>query len=125
MNILPKKRWHVRTKENMARVRRDEAKAAEEESRRLSRALLAEQEDRVRRLKEKASDRYGPSVFDRSAGPSGSDEFVGPDPEAFQHVNLFANLEEEERKNLVTTGNTEYLAEKKKEKDEWESKMGS
>ncbi|KAK0424216.1 hypothetical protein QR680_008552 [Steinernema hermaphroditum] len=118
MNILPKKKWHVRTKENMARVRRDEAKAAEEQRRIDDRAAQAEHEDRVRRLQKKASEREA-SMFDMvPSGPSTSTSI-----DASGHVNFFTELEQKETRN-TTVGNKELEKEKKKEQDEWEQKVG-
>jgi hypothetical protein len=116
MNILHHKSWHVRTKENIARVRRDEAKAAADEQARLDRAKLAEQEERVNRLRKKA----GVQIEDPFAQRRADD----PCTSSTGHVNFFAEIEQQERTNLASGGNKEYQADKKQEKHEFESKLG-
>ncbi|VDK71807.1 unnamed protein product [Onchocerca ochengi] len=118
MNILPKKKWHVRTKENVARVRRDQKKAKEQEEAVVARAQLAEQEYKVNLLRQNV----GRIETIYAAGKSGADD----NNERFtssEHVNLFADLETEYRKNFGGR-NQEYELEKKKEQEEYEKKVG-
>ncbi|TGZ64507.1 hypothetical protein CRM22_006342 [Opisthorchis felineus] len=100
MNILPKKRWHVLTKENIARVRQDEAQYEEEQRQIKYRAKLAEQESRTETLRKRGY---------REPATSGS----GP------HGALLAASSTE-----LIQGNKEYEAEKKSEKEKQEKAIG-
>lgn len=53
MNILPKKSWHVRNRKNIERVRRDEAEAERLACIEQDRRLGAEQEARIRELRDR------------------------------------------------------------------------
>ncbi|XP_029780577.1 leukocyte receptor cluster member 1 [Suricata suricatta] len=112
MNILPKKSWHVRNKDNVARVRRDEAQAREEEKERERRVLLAQQEARTEFLRKKA--RHQNSLPELEAAEAGA-RTPGP-------VDLFRELLEEGKG--VTRGNKEYEEEKRQEKERQEKALG-
>ncbi|XP_037373078.1 leukocyte receptor cluster member 1 [Talpa occidentalis] len=112
MNILPKKSWHVRNKDNVARVRRDEAQAREEEKERERRVLLAQQEARTEFLRKKA--RHQNPVPELAAAEAGGSSF-GP-------VDLFRELLEDGKG--VTSGNKEYEEEKRQEKEKQEKALG-
>ncbi|PNJ84520.1 LENG1 isoform 1 [Pongo abelii] len=112
MNILPKKSWHVRNKDNVARVRRDEAQAREEEKARERRVLLAQQEARTEFLRKKARHQNSlPELEAAEAGAPGS----GP-------VDLFRELLEEGKG--VIRSNKEYEEEKRQEKERQEKALG-
>lgn len=112
MNILPKKSWHVRNKDNVARVRRDEAQAREEEKERERRILLAQQEARTEFLRKKA--RHQNSLPELKAAKAGAPS-SGP-------VDLFRELLEEGKG--VIRGNKEYEEEKRQEKERQEKALG-
>ncbi|EFA00330.1 leukocyte receptor cluster member 1 homolog [Tribolium castaneum] len=114
MNILPKKRWHVRSKDNIARVRRDEAKAAEEEKARKDRAKLAEREARTELLRQRARERVPTNDFI----PLSKEEA----PAQTSHVNFFQEVEEGIADTKTT--NKEHEKEQKEEKEKYEKQIG-
>ncbi|XP_030760734.1 leukocyte receptor cluster member 1 homolog [Sitophilus oryzae] len=119
MNILPKKRWHVRTKENIARVRRDEAQAAEEERIKQERAKLAESESKRQYLLEKSRKRFKTETFVPIAEKNSLDESNSVESE---HVNFFKELEEGTAEQKQT--NKEHDEEVKNEKEKYEKQIG-
>ncbi|XP_057329521.1 leukocyte receptor cluster member 1 homolog [Microplitis mediator] len=120
MNILPKKKWHVRTKENIARVRRDEAQAAEEEKARQARAQKAETEARINILRKQARSKYDgrPDEEDKVDDKEDKED----EPEVKEHINFFKDLEEGKVDHHKP--NAEREAEKKAEKEKYEKQIG-
>ncbi|ELU06183.1 hypothetical protein CAPTEDRAFT_212153 [Capitella teleta] len=114
MNILPKKSWHVRNKDNIERVRRDEAKAAEEEKEKQRKVALAESEARTEFLRSKSRK--------NSAVEAKVEEKSVVAKEIYSHVNLFQDLDGGAKKEKK--GNEEYEKEKKEEKEKYEKQIG-
>ncbi|XP_055685576.1 leukocyte receptor cluster member 1 homolog [Lutzomyia longipalpis] len=123
MNILPKKRWHVRTRENIARVRRDEKQAAEEEKERLRKIALAEQEARIDLLRRKAKKFLpeGAAKQEEEEGTSSRWE-IEEKLKSGEHVNFFSEVES--GKYQAEGENKEYVKEKKDEKEKYEKQVG-
>ncbi|XP_047992987.1 leukocyte receptor cluster member 1 homolog [Leguminivora glycinivorella] len=114
MNILPKKRWHVRTKENIARVRRDEAEAAEKEKEERLRIENADREARLNILKHKSKEKLLElGISDQEPHPETSQ------PQQQEHINLFVDLE-----HAVKATNKDHDKEVKEKKEEYEKKIG-
>ncbi|KAG5884880.1 hypothetical protein JTB14_025044 [Gonioctena quinquepunctata] len=115
MNILPKKRWHVRNRENIARVRRDEAEAADEERKRQERIRLAEKEARRSLLLERSRE-----LAPNKAFKSQSDQELEALPTG--HVNFFEDLQKGTAE--LKEHNVEHEKEKKEEREKYEKQIG-
>ena len=105
------------------RVRRDEAKAAEEEKELERRIKLADQESRMTLLRGMATNRMTEdqkaelSRLSEKASSSSSSQ-----PERLEHVNFFSELEAGDVS--MPNQNKDREAEQKREQEEWEKKVG-
>ena len=115
MNILPKKSWHVRNKDNIAKVRKDEEEARLKELEDERRIARAEQEARTQLLRGKSRKRAIDTSDTSSSGQlqvalRQSEAKAGP-------LNLFED-------HFANRKNKDHEEEKRKEKEEAEKKIG-
>ncbi|CAH3913133.1 leukocyte receptor cluster member 1 homolog [Pieris brassicae] len=113
MNILPKKRWHVRTKENIARVRKDEAEAAEKERQEKRRIEQADKELRLSILKQKSKTNL--ESLNIQTSYNNLKDVKGD----LEHINLFDHIEHSHNKT-----NKDHDREVKEKKEEYEKQIG-
>lgn len=99
-------------------MRRDEAKAADEEKQRQDRIKLAEREARTELLREKARQRVTSSTADFI--PLRQDD--APAQNSFGHINFFEEVEKGEAE--VPTVNKDHEKEAKEEKEKYEKQIG-
>lgn len=116
MNILPKKRWHVRTKENIARVRKDEAEAAEKDRQEELRIENADREARLSVLKNKSKQKLIEAGVLAAHSADSVPSQTQPDS---KHVNLFADYD-----SAIKNTNKEHDKEIKETKEDYEKKIG-
>ncbi|KAG9284088.1 hypothetical protein G9A89_022862 [Geosiphon pyriformis] len=140
MNILPHKSYHVYNIKNREKVRKDEEKAKLQEEAKSERALTAEREHRLSLLRQRAQQRQECPKTSLTGGSPVLSPTLGfivteNDKQTLEvrskmaieesksgHINFWAELEENNLKNAVST-NPEYEAEKKAKEDKWERKI--
>lgn len=120
MNILHHKSWHVRTKKNIEKVRKDEQRALEEQIEKARKADTAEQERRIQKLRSKfnvnqRSDGQQQSTGDRRS--TDNRRFDNQQQSGKEHINFF-KPEYDHRVNKA------HELEKKIEQEQWEKKVG-
>ncbi|KAH8232203.1 hypothetical protein KR032_001759, partial [Drosophila birchii] len=102
--------WHVRTKDNIARVRRDQAAAAAEEKIRQDKLEFAESEARINFLRRQSGLPEKVSASQASAPEK---------PEQASGVDLFADY-----RSHVKTTNKDLEREQKEEQEKYEKQIG-
>lgn len=96
MNILSKKRWHVKNKDNAARVEADERKHTEQQKLSAARALVATQEARADLLRRKSKGTSSDLALSKQRGDD----------------------------SLITVSNEEYVKEKAEAQEKLEKSIG-
>ncbi|KAG9321001.1 hypothetical protein KVV02_003979 [Mortierella alpina] len=132
MNILPHKSWHVYSQKNRDKVRRDEAKAEDEQRQVQDRSIAADREHRLMLLRERAQKRQSNAIGGDSTEKEHSQTDRGSPvaedtmalvrlqnpSEKTQHVNFWADLEKQDTKSKQ--GNPEREAEDKRKQEKWD-----